>query len=248
MKHIWADPNKEWSGFRLTSYSLDSEKVLALQLTEVGRIEGEKDEGATTVGEVYRRLLGRSVEIVNSIPLIHVTTDSEKLSFSESSFSCAVLTELLRIRKDGFDPFFAEWFFYDDNSSREGPCELYMFFVVHIDKIVRERVYFSDYNGSGFDPSVFQADDNSSPKWVDDGATREARTHYWYQRFYAETQTGQIMVLREDSPKLYCSESNLNPVLPPQVSDNALKLLDKIHGLLWVLILLLGLILFRLWR
>ena len=46
-----------------------------------------------------------------------------------------MLTELLRIRKDGFDPFFAEWFFYGDDSSMEGPHELYMFFVVYIDKI-----------------------------------------------------------------------------------------------------------------
>jgi len=246
MKRTWSEPNKEWDGFRLTTYSLDSQKTLGLQLKEERPIDGNQGTVATTVGDVYRRLLGQFVQIVNSGPVVQIITESEKLAFTGSSFSCAMLTELLRVRKDGFDPFFAEWFFYDSDSARGGPHELYMFFVVHIDKIVRERVCFSDFNGSGFDPSVFKAEDNSSPAWVNDGPTREARTRFWYQKFYSETQTGQIMFLRQDSPKLYGRESN--PVLPPQVSGNMLKLLDKIHGLLWVLILLTGFIAYRLWK
>ena len=183
---------------------------------------------------------------MNSGAVVEITTDTEKLALTGSSFNCAMLTELLRIRKDGFDPFFAEWFFYGDDSSMEGPHELYMFFVVYIDKIVREHICFSDYNGSGFDPSVFQAGDKSGARWADDDATREARTHFWYQKFYSETQTGQIKMLREDRPRLYGRESN--PILPPQVSENIPKRLDKIHGLLWVLILLTGFIAYRLWK
>jgi len=34
MKHSWSEPNKEWDGFRLTSYSLDSQKTLGLQLNQ----------------------------------------------------------------------------------------------------------------------------------------------------------------------------------------------------------------------
>jgi hypothetical protein len=246
MKHTWADPKEGWDGFRLTSYSLDSQKTLGLQLKEKRSIDGNQEEVATTVGEVYRRLLDQFTQIIDNGTSIEVTTDTEKLSFRGASFSCSMLTELLRIRKDGFDPFFAEWFFYADDSSREGPHELYGFFVVYIDKIIRERVFFSDYDGSGFDPSIFQADDNSPRAWVNDGATREARTHFWFQKFYSETQTGQIMALRQDKPRLYGRESN--PVPPPQVSGNMLKFLDKIHGLLWVLIVLVALVLIRLWR
>lgn len=224
MKHTWSEPNKEWDGFRLTSYSLDSQKVLGLQLKEERPIDGNQVTVATTVGDVYRRLLGQFVQIVNSGPAVQVITESEKLAFTGTSFNCAMLTELLRVRKDGFDPFFAEWFFYDDDSFRESPHELYMFFVVYIDKIVRERVSFSDCSGSGFDPSVFQADDSSSrrPQWLNGEAMREARTRFWYQKFYSETQTGQIMFLRQDKPKLYGRESN--PILPPRVSGNILKL------------------------
>jgi hypothetical protein len=247
MKQSRSESDKKWDGFELISYHLDSEKTLSLPLRERRSIDENQGDVATTVGEVYRRVLDQFDQLIDNGRSIEVVTGNGRLSVAGPSFSCSMLLELLRIRKGGFDPFFAEWFFYADDSSRESlHHNSYEFFVVYIDKIIRERVFFYDHDHSGFDPSVFQSDDEFTGSWVNDWATREARTHYWFQKFYSETQTGQITVLRQDRPRLYGRESN--PIPPPQLSGNILKILDKIHGLLWLLIVLTGFIAYRLWR
>jgi hypothetical protein len=59
------------------------------------------------------------------------------------------------------------------------------------------------------------------------------------------------MVLRDDEPKLYDNQFHRHPELADIVSRNAplfLNLLGRIHALLWVLIVLGGLILMRVWK
>jgi hypothetical protein len=246
MKQRPSDSDNKWGGFDLTSYHLNSERTLSLPLRERQSIDGNQADIDTTVGDVYRRVLDRFDQLIDNCRSIDIVSGKGRLSVAGPEFNCSMLLELLRIRKAGFDPFFAEWFFYADDSSRDSlHHNIYEFFVVYIDKIIRERVFFSDHDHSGFDPLVFEPDNKFRGSWVNEWATGEARTHFWFQKFYSETQTGQITALRQDRPRLYGRESN--PV-PPQLSGNILKILDKIHGLLWLLILLTGFIAYRLWR
>jgi|SRR5437773_1468145 len=243
MKPIWADLSKKWNGFRLTRYSLDFDKVRGLPLAEERLIEGKIEKNATTVGEIYTRFADRCIEVENHVLKVEVTTETEKASFAGPSFNHGILSELLTLRKKGFNPFSAQWFFYDSDSSRTEPHEIYSFFVVCDDKIVRECVDFRDYIGSGFDPAVFEADydsDSTSRAWS------EARTRLWYQKFYTETEIGQLMVLRQDRPRLYGGRSNLLPETSALFPGNAHKTISQIHRLLWVLIILVALILLRL--
>ena len=117
--------------------------------------------------------------------------------------TCTVLRELLALKADGIEPFSSQWFWYDSDSSREDPHERYSFFVVANDKIVREEVSFSDYHDSGFDAAIFESESFSDSIWYNDSDWREARTRFWYRKFYTETRTGQLMVLRPDEPILY---------------------------------------------
>jgi hypothetical protein len=77
---------------------------------------------------------------------------------------------------------------------------------------VRERVAFSDYHGSGFDPDVFKTDDHSNAIWFNDRAWTESRVRLCYKRFYSETQIGQLMLLRDDEPEIFGSDKSIgNP-------------------------------------
>jgi hypothetical protein len=216
--------------FHFTAYSLLSKKVWDLPLTAKRNVDGKPEKVPTTVGAVYENLPGGQVEI-------H--------AFDGPWFNRQLLGVLLNFRKDGIDPFRTWWFWYDINRCMEEPNDEYSFFVVYEEKIVREQVEFSDNPRSGFDPSVFDALDDREPLYSNQTAWYEAKTRFWYRKFYTETQMGQTMLLRRDNPKLFDYE-------PPQkgpdsisLIQNALSLLRKIHTLLWVLIVLAFLMLLR---
>jgi hypothetical protein len=141
-----------------------------------------------------------------------------------------MLTELLTLRNEGAGPLGPLWFWYDSNGNKETGSEGHSFFVVYDNKIVREEVHFVDYLGTGFDPSLFEAD--SSPR----GSWERARIQFWYRKFYSETRLGQLMVLRK--PEL----SDRWNVDPPT------RLLRKIQVQLWILIALVSVILIRFYK
>jgi hypothetical protein len=68
-------------------------------------------------------------------------------------------------------------------AARLGVFELYNFFVVSGDRIVRENVSFGDYHDSGFDQAIFESFDNSDSIWLNDSGWREATARFWYHKF-----------------------------------------------------------------
>ncbi len=248
---------KEWDGFRFTAYSLVIEKVWSLPLTRKRAADGEAEEIRTTVGDIYKSLANchTEIELLEGQGII-ITTETEKLFVAGLSFHRDVLTTLIELRSDGVDPFTADWFWYDRDSVRDEPQRSYSFFVVHNDRIVREEVSFSDYDSYnyarfGFDPSIFLARDTSDSIWSNDTAWEDARIRFWYRKFYTETRRGQLMVLRDDEPALYDAQYYRGTTTTDLLSQSMpvfLNVLRKIHILLWVLIVLGGLILMRLWR
>jgi hypothetical protein len=234
MKLTLANQQK-WSGFHCTAYSLNS-KVLDLPLTQRRRVDGATENIPTTVGEVYKRLADRRIEVEEAILEIEITTETEKLVFAGPAFILRMLEELLGLRNDGANPFSATWYLYDSEFSTDQPHDLYTFFVVCDDKIVREHVCLRDYPGNGFDPSLFEAEDYSFFNRSSEAAWRRALTQFWYRKFYTETQMGQLAALRD-----------------PKVSgrwdfDTTARLLRKIYVLLCVLIVLISLMIIRLSR
>jgi hypothetical protein len=234
MKHTLANQQK-WEGFRFTAYSLDV-KVLDLPLTQRRRIDGKTENIPTTVGEVYKQLADRRIEVEDTTIETEITTDSEKLVFAAPTFILRMLEELLGLRNDGANPFSATWYLYDSESSMDQPHDLYTFFVVCDDKIVREHVCVRDYPGNGFDPSVFDAEEYSFFNRSSEKTWRRALTRFWYRKFYTETKMGQLEALRD--PK----------VADRWGFDTTVRLLRKIYVLLWVLLGLISLVVIRLLR
>lgn len=238
-----SNPDKEWHGFRLTEYFLDPKKLFALQLTEKRNENGQTNDAATSVGEVYQNLSGRQTKVGPRLDGIAITTDSGKLEFTGPHFNCDLLEAMLDLRRTGVEALRCRWFYYDRDRLTNDPHEIYRFFVVQDNKIVSEDISFSDALWWGFDPDVFCAAYDIAAIGRHEQASREAERHYWYRRFYSETQAGQIMTLRNDNPKLYG-----NPPKPEPKPDVAVILLKKIHTLLWALVVIGALLLIRFWR
>jgi hypothetical protein len=167
--------------------------------------------------------------------------------------------------------FRASWFWYDWEVCHDYPDVTHSFFVVDDDQIIRERVSFSDRPGNGFDPSVFypfDPDAELDPKvqsWTAaQQGWQDARLRFWYRKFYRETKTGQLMVLRSDEPDLYHypagrPQVGSNPSRRPENAADATvplapamadvtRWLEKINFVLWVIVILIIVDLVARWR
>ena len=187
-----------------------------------------------TVGSAYRRIARSKFEVPEQLGILRLTVKTENgdIVLKGSSFSCGLLRELLALVAEGIEPFYTEWFFFDSDSCRHDPQEIYAFFVVFRDRIVRDSVSFGDHHNSGFDPDVFKSESFSDSIWFNDGEWREARIRSWYRKFYTETRTGQLMVLRPDEPTLYSFE---RPQAPRDILREMQSItLLKVYRLLWV--------------
>jgi hypothetical protein len=246
-KHIWSNPATEWGGFGFTAYGLDMDKVGALSVTQQRLANGKHEETSTTLGDVFRKLANQQFEIEPSSMGIGLKMGTEQLGFHKPIFAASLLAELIRFGKEEISPFDTLWFWYDNDTCRDDPHELYSFFVVYDDRIVRESLSFSDYHGSGFDPDIFQPSKGSDSVWFNDHAWQGANTRYWYRKFYTETRTGQLMLLRDDNPKIYDYQTRPGTDMTA-LFQNVPILLNKIRMLLWVLIFLGAVVVLLLWK
>ena len=127
MKTTLTDPHKKWGGFRFTAYWLESGKIRALPLTQRRQVDGKTEEIPTTVGEIYKSLADRRIEVEDVLEL-EITTDTEELVFAGPPFTRGMLCKLLELRNDGADPFSDQWFWYDRNWCLVDAQESYTFF------------------------------------------------------------------------------------------------------------------------
>jgi hypothetical protein len=169
-------------------------------------------------------------------------TDAGETYLVGPDFNLNLLYQMLSLQNDGFDFTTAGWYWYDKDS--KVGVDSYRFFVVCDERIVREEVEFYDSSGSGFNPSVFEANryiGDLNIEWLNDPEWADARQRFWRRNFYKETQAGQIMALRNDRPDLWVYRD-----VPWPSAEKTLGLLSNVRYLLWVVIALLVLTLIRL--
>ena len=141
------------------------------------------------------------------------------------------MRELIGLTRQGIDPHGVMWFYYDNDWSR-GADESHIFFAVHGSKIVSESCHFSSE-----EPLILKQEKDVDPIWHSQPYFDQAWEVYWYRKFYSETMTGQLMVLRPDEPILYHYE---RPHVRDTVGDLQFVTLVKTYRLLWVAIPLLA--------
>ncbi len=235
MQKTYSKPNKEWEGFRPAAYNLNK-KAWELPLIQISGEGDQKQERATTVVEVLRSLEAKQIQGIESVLTTKITTEQGVMVLGGPSFNRSVVEAFLNLQKDGINPFETRWFWYDEDHVTDDLMARYSFFVVHKEAIVREAVSFTDYSDGGFDPSVFESDKDSRPIWRNHPEWDEAWTRYCYKKFYTETRTGQLMVLRPDEPILYHYERPQTRSIERELQFVTLL---KTYRLLWLAIPLL---------
>jgi hypothetical protein len=239
MSTILLSSGREWEGFQPVPYWLDLGGPIAGLPLKV--VEGQT-ETPTIVGHVYDKFEGKHITEQSFGEGVGLwfdleTTDGIKLRVGGPDFNLRLLLLMLQLRQEGINPFLVSWYFYEKSFCRTDAQVAYKFFLVHNGKIVREGVTFYDHHKSGFEPSVFGKQDHSDPTWSDEKATAEAWARYWYRKFYAETRTGQAMMLRPDHPELFFCEGEQGPDIMGAIGVIA-RSVNGIRFLLWVLVIL----------
>jgi hypothetical protein len=232
-------------GFNFGAYHLDSKKIWTLPLNAQQLSSNGSQQPlaptSTTVGEFLEQVTKQGILEVQSRFGTKIKTTAATTKLEGPSFVCDLVAVLAELHKDGINFFSSRWCWFDSDSVRSDAQYSNSFFVVSDDKIVRENVSFGDYANSGFDPSIFLREDDADSIWFNDRYWREALTRLWYQKFYSETRTGQLMVVRPDEPPLYHYNR-------PQTRDVFREVqsvvVAKIYRLLWVALLLLAAIAF----
>lgn len=214
-------------GFTPGAYTLDLSAVQDVPM----KMNGEP----STFVDVYCKLRDSKIKTVDTLLRDTYTTEEGEEIHLDGEIGQwplrATMRELVVLLRQGIDPHHVTWFYYDHDWSRDAD-ESYTFFAVHGGKIVLESCNFSSE-----EPAVLKlrkADDE--PIWHSHPLFDEAYQIYWYRKFYAETMSGQLMVLRPDEPILYHYQ---RPETRNVERELQLVTLVKIYRLLWVAIPLL---------
>lgn len=221
------------------TYNLDLEAVAAFPLKDNGQ--------PSTFADVYWKLrngkilrgserqYGHEATFETDAGEVTVSGESGQSYISGQLFVLNVLCDLIDLHKDGIDPHQATWFYFGHDWSRDAD-ELYQFFVVQDGKIQREN--FSFMHCAPRVLTKYKVDDE--PIWHAESYEREAWETYWYRKFYTETLTGQLMVIRPDEPSLYRYDRAMQDV----TGDIELVTLIKVYRLLWIAVALVAAITF----
>lgn len=204
----------------------------------------DNDEKQSTLGDVITTL--REHEIKEIDPgfggALKIVTARETFRVGGPPFNVDVLMAFLDLEKDKISVYSSRWYFYDHDHVTDDMLANYTFFVVHDDSIVRERITFSEYSKNGFDAKVFKPAYNSAerPIWRNEPEWAAASDQYWYRKFYADTTTGRLMLLRPDEPPLYYYERpQETKAMQSQREVFRAVTLVKLYQLLWVFVPLL---------
>ena len=162
-------------------------------------------------------------------------TEAGKVQITGKWTERGLLRDLLKLHGKGVKPFAAIWFPYDWSHSED--VVVHHFFVLYDGKIVDEQFTFTNHSPLVLErPFGYKEPEVHNRQYFD-----EAEECYWYRKFYTETMTGQLMVLRSDKrARLYHFERPTRDLTP----DVTLAVLTKLYYLLWVFIPLLGAIAF----
>jgi hypothetical protein len=137
---------------------------------------------------------------------------------------------LIDLARQDINPYGVMWFYYSHDWSRDAD-ECHVFFVVYGDKIVLESCHFSSE-----EPLILKQDKEDDPIWHSHPYFNAALVNYWYNKFYTETMTGKLVVLRPDEPILYYYQ---RPSTRDVEKDVVFVTLIKTYRLLWVAVALL---------
>ena len=204
-----------------------------LDLSAVSDLPMKMNGEPSTFGAVYGKLVESKVREMPdrlSFGVEKYVTEAGDIKVEAEWTILSEMKMLIDLVRQDISPYGVLWFYYSHDWSRDAD-ECHVFFAVSGDKIVLESCHFSSE-----EPLILKQDKEDDPIWHSHPYFNEALVNYWYNKFYTETMTGKLMVLRPDEPILYYHQ---RPSTRDVAKDVAFVILVKTYRLLWVAVALL---------
>jgi hypothetical protein len=158
-------------------------------------------------------------------------TDKGDLEIEGEWTVLSTIDTLVGLFKRDINPVNVRWFYFDHDWSQDAD-ECHVFFAVHQEKVVLESCHFMSE-----EPLILVQEEDKEPIWHTHPFFDEALTRYWYRKFYSETKTGSLMVLRPDEPTLFYYDRSK---AKDSLRDIQLVTLVKMYRLMWIAVVLLA--------
>lgn len=152
----------------------------------------------------------------------------------ENLIARQVLSVILNLQNEK-KPIYSFWYLYDFNSCTESPQFIHSFFLANASKIQLDNVDISTSWMDKCDSKILIKSDSSMPLWSNMEGDQKATTLWYYQKFYHETDKGQILSIRE----------NLKSVESISCASIDQKLLSAVNKKLKFVVIILILILLK---
>jgi len=201
------------------AYSLDLSSVVDIPL----KVNGEP----STFAEAYDKLKGAQVGKRLTFGRYKYAAETGDIELECDWTISSIMDKLVDLNRRGIDAYAVTWFYFGHDWSIDRD-QSYSFFAVHQGKIVDEDCHFN-----AEEPLVLLQKKDDKPIWHTEPLLDAAWERYCYRKFYTETVTGQLMVLRPDEPILYNFERP-QPEGHDSLRNAGLITLLKVYDLLWV--------------
>jgi len=193
------------SQFEPISYQLDSE-YLDKALLEVTDEEGQVLPDVDSVTSAWAHFFEKEdlqVE-VGVTGRLTISTAEKKYHVETEWFWHSVLKKLLELSSQEIHPFTVWFCWFDSDAFVDDVDEMEIFFLVYEDEII-EEIYSVYYPPGDRDKcrAMFLSTAAHDPLTRNQNKYIAARTVALYRKFYTETRTGKLAVLRSDLPAPY---------------------------------------------
>ena len=256
---------KPWTGFQPGRYFFNLGTIIDLPLRRLKKGESGIDSDAGTATTI-RRVLGeigeaKDILIEGTFGGLSIQIGKKEILLGGPNFSLEIMGLICNLLRESRTLDRCALYWYDSDWVKTDPHESYHFFIVYENSIIDESRRFSRHSNSGFVPNAFQLVSEDDNPWNHAGDWREAENRYWYRKFYRETMTGQLMVLRPDEPQLFyypegrqgmsTNEREFSEDIPSNVPVGTDKLIElesisrRLQVIIWLLV---GIIALLAWK
>ena len=173
-------------------------KFLDKQPIRIRKIGTDDNAGANKkFSEVVSWLSELRVKHTFTLTRLSIDTESgEEIEIEAEGNVLRILETHIKMVQAGEHLYDAVWYFYDSDHACDGPNFAYSFFIASGKKIVVEFTSLFFGSNDEYDPELFEQE-NHDEGWAGAMERERAFSIWLYQKFFRDTDTGQIQAIAD---------------------------------------------------
>lgn len=163
-----------------------------------------------------------NIEFPDSLLDLEIKTEKNSFKISGPESLQQILKLFIELHSENISPYACRWIYYNDEYCLADPSmRVYLFFLIHEYKIIRENVALFENSSDRVVEKLFSTNDDS-PLWERDVKKETAFVRMMSDKWLNETTMGRLYLYEQDEMYLFTKEH-----FSRYVTFNQLKILIK---------------------